>query len=144
MNKYRSHTCGELTKKDKDKDISLSGWINKKRDHGNLLFLDLRDNYGVTQCVIENSHKNFKELEKLSLETVIKVEGKVLERSKDTINQDLNTGEIELSISLHEVLGRKSRERSFLCKLTLKPVNLVLKGKCSARRFRYRYCPWQA
>ena len=106
MNKYRSHTCGELTIKDKGKNISLSGWINKKRDHGNLLFLDLRDNYGVTQCVIENSHKNFKELEKLSLETVIKVEGKVLERSKDTINQDLNTGEIELSISLHEVLGR--------------------------------------
>tara|TARA_B100000586_G_scaffold162943_1_gene118769 strand:- start:872 stop:2653 length:1782 start_codon:yes stop_codon:yes gene_type:complete len=106
LNKYRSHTCGELTIKDKGKNISLSGWINKKRDHGNLLFLDLRDNYGVTQCVIENSHKNFKELEKLSLETVIKVEGKVLERSKDTINQDLNTGEIELSISLHEVLGR--------------------------------------
>jgi len=106
LNKYRSHTCGELTIKDKGKNISLSGWINKKRDHGNLLFLDLRDNYGVTQCVIENSHKNFKELEKLSLETVIKVEGKVLERSKDTINQDLNTGEIELSISLHEVLGK--------------------------------------
>ena len=106
MNKYRSHTCGELTIKDKNKSASLSGWINKKRDHGNLLFLDLRDNYGVTQCVIENSHKSFKELEKLSLETVIKVEGKVLERSKDTINKDLNTGEIELSISLHEVLGK--------------------------------------
>ena len=106
MNKYRTHNCNELRKEDLDKKISLSGWINKKRDHGNLLFLDLRDNYGVTQCVIENSHKNFKELEKLSLETVIKVEGKVLERSKDTINQDLNTGEIELSISLHEVLGR--------------------------------------
>ena len=106
MNKYRSHTCGELTIKDKGKNISLSGWINKKRDHGNLLFLDLRDNYGVTQCVIENSHKNFKELEKLSLETVIKVEGKVLKRSKETINQNLNTGEIELSISLYEVLGK--------------------------------------
>ena len=106
MNKYRSHTCGELTIKDKGKNISLSGWINKKRDHGNLLFLDLRDNYGVTQCVIENSHKNFKELEKLSLETVIKVEGKVLKRSKETINQNINTGEIELSISLYEVLGK--------------------------------------
>jgi len=106
LNKYRSHTCGELTIKDKGKNISLSGWINKKRDHGNLLFLDLRDNYGVTQCVIENSHKNFKELEKLSLETVIKVEGKVLKRSKETINQNLNTGEIELSISLYEVLGK--------------------------------------
>ena len=106
MNKYRSHTCGELTIKDKNKNISLSGWINKKRDHGNLLFLDLRDNYGVTQCVIENSHKKFKELEKLSLETVIKIDGKVLERSKDTINKDLNTGEIEISIISYEVLGK--------------------------------------
>ena len=106
MNKYRSHTCGELTIKDKNKNISLSGWINKKRDHGNLLFLDLRDNYGVTQCVIENSHEKFKELEKLSLETVIKIEGKVLERSKDTINKDLNTGEIEISIISYEVLGK--------------------------------------
>ena len=61
MNKYRSHSCGEITIKDKDKNISLSGWINKKRDHGNLLFLDLRDNYGITQCVIENNHPNFKE-----------------------------------------------------------------------------------
>ncbi len=106
MKKYRSHTCGELTIKDKNKNISLSGWINKKRDHGNLLFLDLRDNYGVTQCVIENSHKKFKELEKLSLETVIKIDGKVLERSKDTINKDLNTGEIEISIISYEVLGK--------------------------------------
>ena len=86
MNKYRTHNCGELNIKDKSKKISLCGWINKKRDHGNLLFLDLRDNYGVTQCVIENSHKNFKELEKLQLETVVKIEGKVLERSKETIN----------------------------------------------------------
>ena len=106
MNKYRSHTCGELTIEDKNKNISLSGWINKKRDHGNLLFLDLRDNYGVTQCVIENSHKKFKELEKLSLETVIKIDGKVLERSKDTINKELNTCEIEISIISYEVLGQ--------------------------------------
>jgi len=106
LNKYRSHNCGELTTKNKDQDISLSGWINKKRDHGNLLFLDLRDNYGVTQCVIENSHKKFKELEKLSLESVIKIDGKVLIRSKDTINKDLNTGEIEISIISYELLGK--------------------------------------
>tara|TARA_B100000965_G_scaffold78571_1_gene62489 strand:+ start:384 stop:2168 length:1785 start_codon:yes stop_codon:yes gene_type:complete len=106
LNKYRSHTCGDLTIKDKNKNASLSGWINKKRDHGNLLFLDLRDNYGVTQCVIDNSHKEFKNLEKLPLETVIKVEGKTLERSKDTINKDLKTGEIELSINSYEILGK--------------------------------------
>ena len=105
MNKYRTHTCGELTINEKDKDISLSGWINKKRDHGNLLFLDLRDNYGITQCVIENSHSIFKEIEKLALETVIKIDGKVLERSKETINKELNTGEIEVSIISCNVLG---------------------------------------
>tara|TARA_Y100001970_G_scaffold62294_1_gene79568 strand:+ start:1197 stop:2981 length:1785 start_codon:yes stop_codon:yes gene_type:complete len=106
LNKYRTHTCGQLTIKEKDIEVSLSGWINKKRDHGNLLFLDLRDNYGITQCVIENSHTNFKELEKLPLETVVKISGKVLERSKETINQDLKTGEIEISIISFVELGK--------------------------------------
>ncbi len=105
MNKYRSNSCGDLTIKDKNKNVCLSGWINKKRDHGNLLFLDLRDHYGITQCVIENTHKNFKDIEKLSLETVIKIEGKVIERSKDTLNKDLNTGEIEITIISYEILG---------------------------------------
>ena len=105
MNKYRTHNCGELTIREKDKKISLSGWINKKRDHGNLLFLDLRDNYGITQCVIENSHLQFKEIEKLALETVIKIEGNVISRSEETINKKLNTGEIEVSIISFEVLG---------------------------------------
>ncbi len=105
MNKYRTHTCGELSIKDKNKKISLSGWINKKRDHGNLLFLDLRDNYGITQCVIDNTHQNFKELEKLPLESVIKIEGKVIERTKETLNKELNTGEIEISIISYEILG---------------------------------------
>ena len=105
MNKYRTHNCGELSIKDKDKNISLSGWINKKRDHGNLLFLDLRDNFGITQCVIDNTHKSFKELEKIPLETVIKITGKVIERSKDTLNKELATGDIEISIISHEILG---------------------------------------
>ena len=105
MNKYRTHNCGELKIKDKNKKISLSGWINKKRDHGNLLFLDLRDHYGITQCVIENTHKKFKELEKLPLETVIKIDGEVIQRTKDTLNKELNTGEIEVSIISYETLG---------------------------------------
>ena len=78
MNKYRTHNCNELRKKDLDKDISISGWINKKRDHGNLLFIDLRDNYGITQCIIDKENKNFLDLEKTQLETVIKVNGKVV------------------------------------------------------------------
>ncbi len=106
MNNYRTHTCGQLTLKEKNKEVSLCGWINKKRDHGNLLFLDLRDNYGITQCVIDNSHDNFKNIEKLPLETVIKISGKVLERSKETINKDLDTGEIEISILSFTELGK--------------------------------------
>tara|TARA_Y100001936_G_scaffold244184_1_gene284162 strand:- start:899 stop:2683 length:1785 start_codon:yes stop_codon:yes gene_type:complete len=106
LNNYRTHTCGQLTLKEKNKEVSLCGWINKKRDHGNLLFLDLRDNYGITQCVIDNSHDNFKNIEKLPLETVIKISGKVLERSKETINKDLDTGEIEISILSFTELGK--------------------------------------
>ncbi len=105
MNKFRSHKCNELNKKDIGKDIILSGWINKKRDHGNLLFIDLRDNYGVTQCIIEKQNKNFSELEKIQLETVIQVFGKVVNRSKDTINKELETGEVEVSIKDFKILG---------------------------------------
>ena len=105
MSKYRTHTCGELNITDKDKEIILSGWINKKRDHGNLLFIDLRDNYGLTQCVIDKNSSIFKELENLPLETVVKINGKVIERSKDTVNKNLETGEIEISINNFELLG---------------------------------------
>ena len=105
MNKYRSNTCGELTKKNKGSEVVLSGWINKKRDHGNLLFLDLRDNYGITQCIIDKENKFFKNLEKIQLETVIKIVGEVVERSSDTVNKDIKTGEIEVKIKSYEVLG---------------------------------------
>jgi aspartyl-tRNA synthetase len=105
LNKYRTHNCNELRKKDLDKDISISGWINKKRDHGNLLFIDLRDNYGITQCIIDKENKNFLELEKTQLETVIKIQGKVINRSNETINKDIETGEIEVVINKFEILG---------------------------------------
>ena len=105
MNKYRTHNCGELTKKNKSEDIILSGWINKKRDHGNLLFVDLRDNYGLTQCVIDRSNQYFSNLEKIQLESVIKILGKVVERSKNTINPELKTGEVEVLIDSFEILG---------------------------------------
>ena len=106
MNKYRTHTCGELNISNKGQKIILSGWINKKRDHGNLLFIDLRDNYGLTQCVVDNENKVFKEIENLPLETVLKITGKVIERNKDTINENLSTGEIEISIIDFEILGQ--------------------------------------
>jgi aspartyl-tRNA synthetase len=105
LNKYRTHNCNELRKDDLDKDILISGWINKKRDHGNLLFIDLRDNYGITQCIIDKENKNFLDLEKTQLETVIKVSGKVVNRSNETINRDIETGEIEVVINEFEILG---------------------------------------
>ena len=105
MNKYRTHNCSELNKDNSGQQIVLSGWINKKRDHGNLLFIDLRDNYGMTQCIIDKSNESFKLLEKIQLESVIKVNGKVVKRSPDTINSELQTGEIEVDINKFEVLG---------------------------------------
>ena len=106
MSKYRSHNCNELRKKDIGKDVLLSGWINKKRDHGNILFIDLRDNYGITQCIIDKENDNFKELEKMQLETVIKINGTVVDRLSETKNDDIETGEIEVSIKSYEILGK--------------------------------------
>ncbi len=85
--------------------VLLAGWINKKRDHGNLLFIDLRDNYGITQCIIDKENSNFSSLEKTQLETVVKIEGEVVNRSKETINKEIETGEIEVKIKRFEVLG---------------------------------------
>ena len=105
MNKYRSHNCNQLRREDVGSKVFLSGWINKKRDHGNLLFIDLRDNYGITQCIIDKENQNFKSLEKMQLETVIKIEGDVVNRSNETVNKEIATGEIEVSINKFSILG---------------------------------------
>ena len=105
MNKYRSHHCNELRKKDVGSKVLLSGWINKKRDHGNLLFIDLRDNYGITQCIIDKESSFFTVLEKTQLETVIRIEGNVVNRSNETINKEIDTGEIEVAIDNFKILG---------------------------------------
>ena len=105
MHKYRSHTCSEITKKNSGDTVKLSGWIHRKRDHGNLLFFDLRDHFGLTQCVIENSNNFFKKVEKIKPESVVCVTGKVVNRTADTINKDLFTGEIEVKVSSFEVLS---------------------------------------
>ncbi len=105
MNKFRSHNCNDLRKKDINNEVMLSGWINKKRDHGNLLFIDLRDNYGVTQCIIEKGNPGFLELERIQLETVIQIQGIVIERSSETVNKDIDTGDVEVSIKNFVVLG---------------------------------------
>ena len=105
MNKYRTHNCAELTVKNSGENVILSGWVHKKRDHGNLLFIDLRDNYGTTQCITEKNKPFFKDLEKMQLESVIKINGTVSKRSPETINKDLKTGEIEIIIESYEILG---------------------------------------
>ncbi len=105
MNKYRSHNCSELTEKDINKKVSLSGWLHRKRDHGNLLFIDLRDHYGLTQCVIENNNKFFLILEKIKPESVLKIEGKVSLREKGTENPELSTGKIEINITSVQILS---------------------------------------
>ncbi len=105
MHKYRTHTCSEITKKDAGSSVKLSGWIHRKRDHGNLLFFDMRDHFGLTQCVVENSNKFFKEVEKIKPESVVSITGTVVNRTKETINKELFTGEVEIKISLFEVLS---------------------------------------
>ena len=105
MNKYRTHNCSELGVKEINEIVHLSGWLHRKRDHGNLLFVDLRDHYGITQCVIENKNKFFPILEKSKPETVLKISGKVVERSKGTENTELKTGKIEISIHDVEILS---------------------------------------
>ena len=116
MNKYRTHNCGELNKNNKSEDIILSGWINKKRDHGNLLFIDLRDNYGVTQCVIDKSNEHFAKLEKIQLESVIKILGKVVERTKETINLNLKLEKLKLLLIPLKYL---EAAKNFLCQCSL-------------------------
>jgi aspartyl-tRNA synthetase len=98
MNKYRTHNCNDLTESDNQKKVTLSGWLHRKRDHGNLLFIDLRDHFGITQCVIENKNKCFKLIENLKPESVIQIIGSVVKREIGTENKDLKTGNIEVSI----------------------------------------------
>ena len=105
MNKFRTHNCSELSEKNVGQKVKLSGWVHRKRDHGNLLFLDLRDHFGITQCVTENQDKNFKTLEKLRPESVILIEGSVVKRSKETQNTELATGRIEVKILTYQILS---------------------------------------
>ncbi len=105
MNKYRTHNCSELGENEINKLVVLSGWLHRKRDHGNLLFVDLRDHFGVTQCVIENKNKFFPILEKTKPESVLKIEGKVIKRATGTENTELKTGKIEIQIQSIEVLS---------------------------------------
>ena len=105
MNTFRTHNCGDLTVTDINSEVKISGWLNKKRDHGGLLFLDIRDFYGITQCVIDCEHENFHEIEGIKLESVVSVSGKVVERKEDTINKNISTGQIEIKVNKIDILN---------------------------------------
>ena len=99
--KYRTHTCGELTEKNVGETVTLSGWVHRKRDHGSLLFVDLRDNYGITQIVFDGGNE---ELERVHPESVIQIVGKVVARDADQVNDKIPTGHIEIQAESWKVL----------------------------------------
>ena len=105
MHKYRTHNCSQVRISDLGSKIKLSGWVHRMRDHGQLIFIDLRDNFGITQIVTDSSSKIFSIVENLSLETVIAVTGNVIKRSEDTVNKDLPTGDVEVNLQELEVLS---------------------------------------
>ncbi len=105
MHRYRSHTCGALRGEHVGDSVRLSGWVHRIRDHGGVLFIDLRDHYGITQCLADTDSPAFKEIEKVRAEWVIRIDGKVKRRTPETINAALPTGEVEIFITDMEVLG---------------------------------------
>jgi len=130
MHLYRTHNCSVLRLKDKNKTVKLSGWVHRKRDHGNLLFIDIRDHYGITQIVIDKKNKYFSVVEKTSSESVITVTGKVVPRSDETLNKKIPTGEIEVSVN------------EYINESTAKPLPLEVnsdKDYGEDTRLKYRY-----
>src|ERR1700729_3165858 len=98
MHAYRTHTCGQLRKSDVGQTVRLSGWVHRRRDHGGLIFIDLRDHYGITQCVIEPDAAAFLTVDQARSEWVMTFTGKVVARTPETVNTDLATGEVEIRI----------------------------------------------
>ena len=105
MHQYRTHNCNALRAEDINQEVRLSGWVHRKRDHGGLLFIDLRDHFGLTQLVFDPDSSAFQEAEKVRNESVITINGKVVQRSDDTINKALPTGKIEVYVDTLEVIG---------------------------------------
>ncbi len=103
MHPYRTHTCGQLRLSDAGSQARLSGWVHRKRDHPNVLFIDLRDHYGITQCVVDNDSPLYDAAQAVRPESVITVSGPVVKRDDETINPKLGTGEVELRVEAFEV-----------------------------------------
>src|SRR3954467_2885020 len=105
MHAYRTHSCAELRVADVGETVRLSGWVHRKRDHGHLLFIDLRDHYGITQCVFTPDAEAFKAAEAVKLESVICVSGAVIARTADNVNPALPTGDVEVAVDTLTVLS---------------------------------------
>ena len=105
MNKYRTHLCSELNASNLNEQVILSGWVDTIRDHGNLIFIDLRDNYGITQCVVDAKHQSFDDISNLNHESVVTINGLVIQRSAETVNKSITTGEIEIKIESFNLLS---------------------------------------
>ena len=108
MHAYRTHTCNDLTADNVGDTVRLSGWVHRKRDHGNLLFIDLRDHYGLTQCVVDADAAAFAAVEAVRAESVICITGRVVARSDETVNPELATGAVEVWIDAFDVLSSAS------------------------------------
>ena len=108
MHKYRTHKCHELRIENVQDSVKLSGWVHRKRDHGQLIFIDLRDHYGLTQVVVDSSNKDFSVVDNISLESVITISGTVVERSEETINKNLPTGNIEVNLSELKIISKSN------------------------------------
>ena len=130
MHVYRTHSCGELRAEHVGQRVRLSGWVHRKRDHGQLLFIDLRDLKGLTQCVIDVSSPLFKELEEVRVESVLTLTGPLVERSAETVNPDIGTGQVEVRIE----------EASLQSQATLLPLQVNAEEDAGEEtRLRYRY-----
>src|SRR5437764_7224152 len=103
--RYRTHTCNLLRLSDVAQSVRLAGWVHRKRDHGQLLFIDLRDHYGITQCVFTPNSAAFPAAESVRVESVISITGKVIGRSDDNVNPALPTGRIEVDVDAIEILS---------------------------------------
>src|SRR5690606_23286902 len=108
IHRYRTHTCGALTAGDAGNNVRLSGWVHRVRDHGGLLFIDLRDHYGMTQCVVDPDSPAFSVAEPVRAEWVVRIDGEVKARTPETVNKSLPTGEVEVFIREIEVLSRSA------------------------------------
>ncbi|MDF0607872.1 aspartate--tRNA ligase [Wolbachia endosymbiont of Onchocerca gibsoni] len=142
MNCYKTHTCDELRKNDVEKEVTLSGWLYHKRNHGNLIFVDLRDFYGITQLVFNNDKNFFNEISNLKSESVITVTGIVKARTEDTVNSSISTGEIEVIVSKLHIESKVEFHCDEEIAKEEKSILASISGKQEYRenmRFKYRF-----